>query len=150
MVNRSTIFTDVLSFIKSDLISNITDPISGSRKTNSKFVMTSYPQREVDYPLITLKMINMDGRRAGMQTEAIDISFNLEIRVWARNEKEKDNISQQVIDRLASIQFTASTGSIAADIHDFRLLSATEVDEDGETGIKSRIIEVSYNLFNTQ
>jgi hypothetical protein len=150
MVNRSTIFTDVLYFIKNDLLSNITDPLSTKRKTNSKFVMTSYPQRPVDYPLITLKMNNMDATRAGMQTVAMDVNFNLEVRVWARNEKEKDNISQQVMNRLANIQFTASTGSIAADIHDFQILSAVEVDEDGETGIKSRVMEFSYKLFNTQ
>jgi len=151
-VTKDKIISDTLYFIKNDLINNITDPISSSRSSNSKFVMTSYPQRPVEYPIITLKMVNIEAPRAGMQTTAQDILITLEIRIWARNEKEKDEIAQNVLNRLANIQHTATTGSIANNLHDLYIGSAVEVDEPGESGgkggIKSRIFQVQYKFFN--
>lgn len=114
---------------------------------SSKFVMTSYPQREVKYPLITVKMTNQEANRAGMQTTAMDVLVTLEVRIWARNQKEKDTLATAVYDRLRSIQFTSS-GSINNDLHSFNLNSMNEVDEDGARGIKSRILEVQYKFFN--
>ena len=51
----STFLADTLLFIRNFLDSNITDPISGSRAGRDRFVMTSYPQRDVKYPIITVK-----------------------------------------------------------------------------------------------
>ena len=148
MVEVTTFIRDILFFIKDDLASNITDPHAGKRKGTSAFVMTSYPQRAVEYPVITIRMTNQIANRSGMQTTAMDVTVELEIRVWARNQKEKDNLFTDVYDRLRSIQFTASTGSIANNLHDFTLSSAVEVDEEGERGIKSRIGQFQYRFFN--
>jgi len=128
----------------------VTDPISTKRGNSSKFVMTSYPEREVKYPLITIKLLNQEANRAGMQTTAMDVRITLEVRIWARNQKEKDTLFTDVYDRLRQIQFTASTGSIANNLHDFTLLSAVELDEEGERGIKSRIGQFAYTFWNTQ
>lgn len=146
MVVRAQLIRDILYFIKNDFQSNITDPISTTRKSVSAFIMTSYPQRPVDYPLITLKIPNIEAKRSGMQSTQLDIIVPVEIRVWARNEREKDTISQQVIDRLANFQHIAS-GSVDNDIHDFQVLSSTEVDEEGEGGTKSRVIVIQYKFF---
>jgi len=143
----STFVRDVLFFIKDDLLGNVTDPISAKRGNSSKFVMTSFPEREVKYPLITIKMTNQEATRAGMQTTAMDVVITLEIRIWARNQKEKDELFTDVYDRLRNIQFTDS-GSIDNNLHDFQLLSAVEVDEEGEKGIKSRIGQFQYKFFN--
>lgn len=151
-VTRSNIIHDVLFFIKDDLDGQITDPFSSKRSAKSKFIMTSYPQKPAQYPIITLRIANIEALRAGMQTTAQDITITLEIRIWARNEKEKEIIYQQVSNRLKNIQFTASTGSIANNIHDYNELSAVEVDEPGESGgkvIKSRIITCVYRFYNT-
>ena len=147
-VTSANFLADILYFIKNDFSSSITDPISGTRSTNSKFVMTSYPQRAVQYPLITIKVINQEAKRAGMQTTAMDVSANIEIRIWARNQKEKDEIATATYKRLRDIQFTATTGSEANNIHDFQLLSATEIDEPGEGTPKSRILQVRYKFYN--
>lgn len=151
MVTRNNIISDILLFIKNDLNNNITDPLSSTRPLKSKFVMTSYPSRPVNYPIITLKIANIEALRAGMQTTAQDITITLEIRVWARDEKEKDTIYQEVSNRLKDIQFTALTGSIANNIHDYNELSAIEIDEPGESGgkiLKSRIITCVYRFYN--
>lgn len=148
MADRSTLMRDLLFFLKTDISSNVTDPIAGTRGSGSAFVMTSYPQREVKYPLITIKITNLEAKRSGMQITAMDIKLNFEIRIWARNEKEKDTIYNLVMDRLANIQFTTTTGSEANDFHDFNILSSVEVDEPGEVGIKSRILQGIYKFYN--
>src|SRR3990167_2458757 len=126
-VTSANFIADVLYFIKNDLNSNITDPISSSRNAESKFVMTSYPQRLAQYPLITIKLINQEGKRAGMQTNAMDVIANIEIRIWARNQKEKDDLTTLIYKGLRDIQFTAVTGSIANNLYDYQLVSAVEV-----------------------
>lgn len=147
-VSSATIMRDVLFFLKDDLDGQITDPISGSRASNSKFIMTSYPQRQVQYPIVTIRITNVEALRAGMQSTLMDYNFTIEVRVWARNQKEKDEIYQAVLDRLRTIQFTASTGSIANNLHDFNAISAVEVDEEGKGKPKSRICEIQYTFFN--
>lgn len=150
MVNKSTLLVDTIFFIKNDLGSNITDPILSDRSTKSKFVMTSYPSRPVEYPIITIKATNIEALRSGMQTTAQDITITLEIRIWARNEKEKNDLYENVLNRLANIQF-AGSGSIENNLHDFNVLSSVEVDEEGESGaqiIKSRILQCQYSFYN--
>jgi hypothetical protein len=146
MTTKATLLRDVQGFLKTTL-STITDPIANKRGNTSEFVMTSYPRREVKYPLITIKCINFQAPRSGMQTTAQDIKMTLEIRIWARNEKEKDDLFIQAQNQLASVQFTA-TGSVANDFHNFDVLSGTEIDEPGEEGIKSRILQIKYNFYN--
>jgi len=146
MANRETIYRDLLFFIKSDLASNITDPIVGKRNTRSAFVMTSYPHKFTEYPLITVKITNLTANRAGMQTDRLDIDLTLEIRIWSKSQAQRDKLTQQIIDRLADIQFSAS-GSIDSDFHDFGILSSLDVDEP-EVKIFSKVIGAQYRFFN--
>lgn len=147
MVEVATFRRDILEFIKVDLDNSIFDRQEGLRTKTSKFVMTSYPKRNVIYPLITLKITNIDATRAGMQTTAMDIVIDLEVRVWANNEKDKDTLADQVFDRLRKIQFT-NLGSIENDLHDFTLLSSVNVEEDGDLGIKSNVATYQYKFYN--
>jgi len=146
-IESSTFIRDVMFFIKDDFLNNITDPLK-RRKNTSKFVMTSYPQREVQYPLITIRLTNQEASRAGMQVNAMDVTIQLEIRIWGRNQKEKDDIANECYKRLRDAQFIAETGSVANNLHDFRLLSATELDEPGEDQPKSRLLNIQYIFFN--
>lgn len=149
-IEKTTLLRDILYFIKTDLTTGVKDPIETKRSAKSKFIMTSYPQRPVQYPIITIKITNIEAYRAGMQTPAQDILVTLEIRIWARNEKEKDELYEIILNRLTNIQFTA-TGSTKAELHDLIMSSAVEIDEEGESGgqiIKSRVIAVSYSFYN--
>ncbi|MCH7568502.1 MAG: hypothetical protein IIA87_03700 [Nanoarchaeota archaeon] len=144
------IIRDTLSFIKTDLLNNITDPASSSRPSNSRFIMSSYPTRSIHYPLVTIKVTNINVIRTGSQSNVQDVLLNLEIRIWARNEKEKDEIYTDIINRLNDIQLTGK-GSIGNNLHDFNVLSSVEVDEEGESGgqiIKSRILQCQYSFYN--
>ena len=99
MATKSNLLADLFSFIKTSL-STITDTISSKRKATSKFIMTSYPQKETQYPLITIKCTNYQAPRSGMQTTAQDIKLTIEIRIWATNEKQKDDLFVAVQNRL--------------------------------------------------
>lgn len=145
---RSTLYSDLLFFLKDQISSNVTDPISSGRGSSSAFVMTSYPEREVKYPLITLEITNTEEARSGMQTTAMDITLTVEIRIWSKSVAQSDKLSQEILDFLANIQFTASTGSVAKDFHDFGINSVIRVDEPGKGGNKSRIIQLNYSFFN--
>lgn len=147
MTNRSTLYQDLLFWLKDQLSTNITDPISATRGTSSKFIMTSYPEREVKYPLITLEITDTVQNRAGMQTTAMDITLTLELRIWSKSVAQSDKLAQEIMDYLADIQFT-NDGSIDNDFHDFNINSVIRVDEPGKGATKSRIIQLNYKFFN--
>jgi hypothetical protein len=145
-VSTSTFLSDAIILIRDALNTNISDPL-GSRATNEKFVMTSYPLRQVTYPIITIidKGIS-DVRRMGMRSELHWVSLPVEIRVWARNVIERDTLFQQVYNYLRGHQFTATASSDTWGLHDFKLTNTLNIDEEGTAGIRSKIIEIEYKL----
>jgi len=143
-ITSSSFIQDILIFLRNDLRNFITDPIS---RTNS-FIMTSYPTRDVKYPLITIKTTNIETRSLGMSSESHWATLNIEIRVWARNEKEKDGLTQEVIDRLRDIQY-GTGGTNDEQIYGFRLLSAVPIEEEGEKTPKSMVMEYQYSAILT-
>ena len=146
-ISESNFIQDAVFFIKDNLDGDITDPISAKRQNNEQFVITSYPKRLVNYPIITIRTPSMNIIRAGMQTEAIDVPIRIEIRIWARNIRERDQLSQDIINRLKDIQFVASTGSAASGLHNFRVISTVDIDEEGDNTPKSRIINIEYTMY---
>lgn len=145
MSKRETLLSDLLGFLKDLISTNITDPISATR--NSKFVMTSYPEREVKYPLITLQITDINESRAGMQSTAMDIGLVVEVRIWTKSVGQSDKLAQNVLDLLADNQFVVN-GSIDNDFHDFNIGSVIRVDDPGKGGTKSRIIQLNYSFYN--
>lgn len=143
-VSSSTFLSDTTILIRDDLLTNITDPLSSSRTGNEKFVMTGYPQRAVRYPIITVVNTNIDtSARLGMQSVLHLTNIPLEIRVWARNVKERDELTQSVINRLRSTDLTTS---VPANLISFTVQSAVNVDEPGDAGIHSKVITVNYQF----
>ena len=149
MVASSTLISDTVMFVRNLLRTDITDPIVATRGTLSKFVMTSYPRRPVKYPLITVKLTDMIASKLGMQTNDQLVNSELEIRVWARNVQERDELTQQVYAVLRTKQSTTTTGSYANSLNDFAVTSMTDVDEDGEQAIRSKIIMIKYMFIST-
>jgi len=147
MASRETIIGDVLFFLKSLISSNVTDPLTSSRGNSSAFVMTSFPEREVKYPMIVIQVTNIEEQRAGMQTTTMDMRLELEVRIWSKSVTQSDKMAQEILDLLGDKQFTSS-GSIDNDFHDINIGSTVRVDEPGQGGTKSRIIQLSYRFFN--
>jgi len=143
-ITSATFMSETVLFIRDDLRSNISDPIS--RSNREKFVVTAYPKRNTLYPIITIRNSGpaAPGGRLGMQSEGMKLIVPLEVRVWARNEKERDNLSEQVFARLRLNQFGSGDTSTSKDLHDFSWLSSVPIDEEGEAGIKSMVMEFAY------
>jgi|TARA_R100000501_G_C2596826_1_gene95098 hypothetical protein len=138
-VTSSKFISDPTILVRDFLRDNITDPISSSRQSNSKFVVTSYPQRPVQYPIITVKSEDFTSKNLGMQSTNQQMSIKLEIRMWAKNEKQKDELTQEVHTALKNNQFQADGPSSTNNLHDFDLISSVNIDEEGQRGIKSKV-----------
>ena len=143
-INTSTFLSDLIIFIRDDLLSNITDPISASRMAGRdfKFVQTSYPTRGTQYPLITVVDNNSVMSRLGMRSTQMAVNVKIEIRVWARKIPEKDELAQSIVNRLRGQQFTGADYSDTVGFHDLDIISMVNVDEPGEEGIKSKVITI--------
>lgn len=143
-INTSTFLSDLIIFIRDDLLSNLTDPISASRMAGRdfKFVQTSYPTRETQYPLITIVDSNSVLSRLGMRSTQMSVMARVEIRVWARKIAERDELAQNVVNQFRSDQFSGSDYSDTVGFHDLDIISMVNVDEPGEEGIKSKVITI--------
>ena len=145
MVNTATIISDSVIFIRNRLRNDITDPLSRAGSGN-QFILSGYPKRSTHYPIITVRKSNFDlGQRLGMQTEKYYATLEIEIRVWARNEKERDSLTDSVMTKLNSNQFPKATTNTSSNVglHDFRVLSVVSVDDmQGENGVLSSIITI--------
>jgi hypothetical protein len=143
-LQASSIIQDVIKYIRDDL-ATLTDPIASLRSGRERFVLTGYPQRETVYPIITVKLDSFSTDfNMGFQSISQYIELPIEIRIWARNYKEKDTLTDLVINRIRNEQFTVTTGYKAFGLHDWHITSMTNVDESGDAGIKSRIINIKF------
>ena len=144
VITNTDFIRDAVLFTRNALRTNITDPLGG--RATSKFVMTKYPSKTVEYPVITV-MDNGGDETAlsGQQSEALFMNIELEIRVWATSQKQKNQLTSQIINFLRGNQLGVG-GSIEFGLFDYKLVSTVPVDEDGSKGIKSKVITISYNL----
>ena len=144
-VESATLLKDSILFIRDYINTNITDPISASRGDRERFCMTSFPERNVKYPIVTVTDAGVIAPvPSGLQSNTMAVVIPIEIRIWARNVKERDYLFQEVYESLRTAQHTATTGTIANGLYDFDLSSTVNVDEPGEAGIKSKVMTIRY------
>ena len=145
-VRSATFIADLVIYIRNALNTNITDPIATSRTGNNKFVLTEYPQRPGKYPIITVTDTGtrQEGK-LGMGSEGTALRVGVEIRIWARNVKERDTIFDEIYEYLRNNQLDGDdiTG---ANLHDFSLNSVVNVSEEN---VKSKVMEVTYLFLAT-
>ena len=138
-VSATTFNADMVNYIRDKLNSNVTDPLT--RVLPERFVMTEYPKRQVRYPVITVTDIGTTQLGPlGMQSEGTIMRLGVEIRIWARNVKERDTLFDEIYSYLRTNQISGDdiTG---ANLHDFSLSSAVNVSEPN---VKSKVCEINY------
>jgi len=141
VLDPTTFISDTVLFLRNYLRTNITDPLSGR---SDGFVMTSYPKRDVQYPLITIKNTAIKTGKLGMSSEVHRADINIEVRVWARNSKECDNLTQQVITSLKNAEY-GTNGTSEFGVYDFKLLSTNSVVEsEGDNSVHSKVMSYLY------
>jgi hypothetical protein len=147
-INNQSIISDSTLRFKHLLASGITDPISATRTTS--FVMTSWPERKIEFPLITVRTNLGVSERLGMQSEGQYLPILVFIDVWSKNVRERDVIAGSVFEILRQNQYgtdsTGNTGSgtILERLYDFRLLNMVDLDEPGKEGIHRKSIQAQY------
>lgn len=150
MVISNSFISETTLAIRDILISGVSDPISSSRTGDEKFVVTGYPQRTVKYPILTVLATNSPvPTRLGLRSEMAFATVELEIRIWARNNKERDVLTDLVHNQLRGIQTDASTGTIDLGLYGFQITSMVNVSEEGPGAIQSKVITVKYNVVLT-
>jgi len=142
-ISSSTILQDVEKFLVTLIRTNVTDPISTRRSSNSKFVLSSYPSRDTQYPFISVVTQSPDTVDKSIGTQVQRVTITSEIRVWARNVRERDEICDAIFNILRTKQ-TSSGGSVDENLFDMTFLNIGDINEDK---VRSRLIEVTYNYF---
>ena len=138
-VNSATFISDLIILIRDNLKNNIDDPLN--RPANQKFIMTSYPQTAVNYPVITITDTgSRQEGKLGMGSQGTVLRLGVEIRVWARNVKERDTIFNEVHEYLRINQITGDDLN-DANLYDFNMDSVVNVSEPD---VKSKVGEFTF------
>lgn len=143
-IGVTTFASDSVKQVRDMLSTGITDPIASRRPPESRFVMTSYPQKLAMYPMITVRLINAaDIQQTGMGSEGKITRVKIEVRVWAKDVQTRDSLFDQTYTYLRQNQLGASSTNEAG-LFDFTLTSSVPIDEDGDAGVHSMVSEYSY------
>jgi len=136
-VSSSTFLADTIILIRDKLKTNISS-------VNNR-VYTSYPSHDVIYPMISVTDRGIiQSQRLGMASEGTILNMTVEIRIWTKSVKDRDEITQEVYDYLRGNQLDTTTGLSDSNLHDFSLSSAVNVDEEGTAGIRSKVCEYKF------
>lgn len=144
-VSSTTFIKDITLFTRNFLRTNMTDP--HSRTDGVGFVNTSFPKRDTKYPLLTIRGIPGASTKLGMRSELRWNVFNIEIKVFARNVIEVDDLTQTVINLLQKNQYgTGSTDEF--EIHDYNITSAVPIEPEqaGDLTIHQYVITIEYKI----
>jgi len=138
-VNSATFISDLIILIRDNLKNNIDDPLN--RPANQKFIMTSYPQTAVMYPVITVTDTgSRQEGKLGMGSQGTMIRLGVEVRVWARNVKERDTLFNEIHEYLRTNQLEGDDFN-GANLYDFSLGSVVNVSE---SDVKSKVGEFQW------
>ena len=133
----ATLIHDATLYMRDLLISGTTDPISGTRAADEKWVMTTHPERPVRYPFMTVKTVVFGDQSLGMGTTRRITPLRFEVAIHSKSIKQRDTIWDNVYNTL-KLEAKATSGTWFYDLHDFSLDSAVDVDSPGMEGIHSR------------
>lgn len=128
VLSNATVLRDTLFQFKNFLSGAIADPIS-NRPSNQSFVMTSYPKRPTEMPMITIKDTNStDVTWLGLQSESMMHQIDVEVRVWSKSVTQRDGIAGSVYNAIRTnrMEFAGSN------FHDLKLQSMVNIDLDQE------------------
>lgn|SRR3990167_3363141 len=139
------LFRDLISGTVVDPVSN-RQQLSGDPGSNSRFVMTSFPQRAVVYPFITVQDITQSDVNLGMRTQDSLSSIRMQVDVWTKQIGQRDGMAGSVFHGLRTSQLNNLLGS---DYFDLRLVSMTNRDETGKTGVHRKMLEIETSYVNT-
>lgn len=144
MVSTSTIRADTTKYLRDKLAANITDPNSAEHTGAFKFVMTSFPERGVKFPVIIINVTNISDAVLGLGTENRIVTIIFEVDIWGRTVKERDELYDAVYHYLRGNQLGATEAVLGEKLYNFQILSVNNVDEEGIDAPHRTLIQGSY------
>ena len=144
MVISNNFISDSVLFLRNTLRNTLTDPISRGGD-NSSFIFTAFPKTNTQYPLIVVKNTGINTKKLGMASEVNWVNAKYEIKVFARNSKECDDLTQKIIDNLRSNQFGTSSTN-AEELFGFKLENCVPVvSVEGDNTIHMKVLSFLYS-----
>ena len=142
-INAATYIGDSVLFLRDYLRTNITDPISRTTGSN-EFVMTSFPKIITQYPLIVLRNTGNTTTKLGMQSTINQVVPKYEIKIFSKNSKQCDSLTQSIIDTLRIAQY-ATSGTGINQLYGFKLDNTVPiVDPTGDNTIHQKVLTFTY------
>jgi hypothetical protein len=142
-LSASTYITDSVLFVRDKLRANITDPLNRSG-SGANWIFTAFPEQNPIYPIIVVRKTGGgETQRLGHQSSAQWCPITIEIRVYSKTVRERDSLAQAVHHYLRGIQL-GTNSSTEYELFDFKLNSSVPVDEPGQSGIHSEVMECVY------
>lgn len=147
VISTATFISDVIIFLRDLLRTNVTDPLL--RTNGVGFVMTAFPKRKTQYPIITIRGRPFETIKLGMQSEVQWVPMSIEIDIFARNAKELDILTQNTINVLRTNEFGLNSTNVE-EIHGFKIISIVPVtEEDGDNLIHRNSMVIDYKVILT-
>ena len=146
-VSGSTILHDSVLKIRALIASGVTDPISASRSSDTKFVATAFPSRKVEYPLITVEGNKVSDERLGTNTQSMRSDIRCEVNVFSKQTKERDTLTDSIYQTLKTSQMGTQagwTGTELDGLYDFKFFGENNIDEEGQKGLHRKRMEFGY------
>lgn len=144
MVNTGSVLRSSITYIRSVLASGVTDPISATRASDSSFVVTNFPEKSVNYPIIVISTELGASSKLGLYSEGLKTSLRLSVDIHSKTVKQRDQLSDDVFHHLRTTQ----SGTKSNNLYDLRLLATQSQNEMGREGIHRRTLEFSYLFLN--
>ena len=148
-INSVSIPRDVVLFMRDLISGTIPDPLSnrqtqsGDAGSNARFVMTSWPERAVAYPLITVTHVSATDQRLGISTTDALMTNRLQVDVWSKQKSMTDGLTGSIY---YTVRNSALTTAVASGLFTFRLAGMRNLDEIGKGGIHRKSIDVEYDV----
>jgi len=146
-VSGSTIIHDSVLKVRALIASGVSDPISGTRSSDTKFEVTTFPSRKVEYPVITVEGNKVSDERLGTNTQAMKSDVRCTVNVWSKQTKQRDELNDSIYQTLKTSQMGTQagwTGTELDGLYDFKFFGENNIDEEGQKGIHRKRSEFGY------
>ena len=153
-INSVSFVRDVTLWARDVISGAVADPVSdrqrqsGDPGSNARFIMTSWPERSVVYPFITVQDVSMTDQNLGASTEDSLVSIRMQVDVWGKQKGQTDGLAGSAYYALRTTQLD-SNGGVGSGLFDFKLLSSRNLDEPGKGGVHRKSKDLSSNFIAT-
>lgn len=114
-----------------------------SSRNGSRFVVTSYPDRNTEHPHVVVTEAGDTGGRLDSRVDLVEHDFDVRAEIHARSSTETFNIRDAL-----RAWFQASVESFrSAGWHDVEIVSTTPIDHQGDVDLKAWQITYTGTLY---